>query len=236
VHSLVPDVVLSLACKYGIHASGRPICLLWPKPKPTVEARLAPQLPPLRAVAPVATARPPHSLPLPTLACRLVATAFSAPPTLSRMKPPLTSRMKPQAARRGIMPPHSLSLSLSLSRSLSLSLSLSLDRRRKEATRGPALLHQVPRARRCGCRGHLRRCPPPASMAPPLMSASRYTPLHRDLRGHSPLAPTAPCSACHDIKRILLPPVMPLHSLPTAVAPPPPLPQYPDPPHTRRRR
>jgi hypothetical protein len=94
----------------------------------------------------------------------------------------------------------------------------------------------VPGARQCGCRGHLRRCPPPASMAPPLVSALRYTPLHRDLRGHSPLAPTAPCSACHDIKRILLPPIMPLHSLPTAVSPPPPpLPQYPDPPHTRRR-
>jgi hypothetical protein len=177
--------------------------LLWPKPKPTVEAQFSDSVAPHAPSLP----SPQHDLrvlhPSPTLARRLLATAFSAPPPLSRMKPPLTSRMKPQAARRGIMPPHSLSL----------------DRRRKEAARGPTLLDQVPGARRWGCRGHLRRCPPPASMAPPLVSASRYTPLHRDLRGHSPLAPTALCAACHGIKRILLPPVMPLHSLPTVVSP-----------------
>jgi hypothetical protein len=87
-------------------------------------------------------------------------------------------------------------------------------------------------ARRCGCRDHLRRCPPPA---PPLVSALRYTPLHRDLRGHSPLAPTAPCSACHDIKRILLP-LLCLSILSQPPSPPlRPSPSTQIPPHTRRR-
>jgi hypothetical protein len=171
VHSLVPDVVLSLACKYEIHAFWEAHLLVVAQTKAhcrsTVSASAAPRASSLPS--------PQHDLrvlrPSPTLAHRLLATAFSTPPPLSRMKPPLTSRMKPQAARRGIMPPHSLSL----------------DRRRKEAARGPTLLHQVPGARRCGCRGHLRRCPPPASMAPPLVSALRYTPLQQ-----SPAALTRP--------------------------------------------
>ena len=109
VHSLVPDVVLSLACKYGIHAFWEAHLLVVAQTKAhcrsTVSASAAPRASSLPS--------PQHDLrvlrPSPTLAHRLLATAFSTPPPLSRMKPPLTSRMKPQAARRGIMPPHSLS-------------------------------------------------------------------------------------------------------------------------------